>query len=307
MNSTQIKCFLTVARLRSFSLASEELYTSQPSVSRYISQLEQEWGVSLFVRGGKALRLTPQGEDYYQLCLRMEQEFSDLRCKHQSQQQPSLSLRYSVFPAWNISKLLYKNAEHIHQNHPDWDISLNICQANDLVRTLRDGGVDLIFTLGGVLAGQDDLATATLLELPQIILYSQQGKLANRLILEPKDLQGEDFLFVADEVLTIEMIRRQARSVEKRYGFPPKVRLLRNIDELSLALETGQGVALMDCWSRYKSDPMLTYFTIDLPLPVVLAWRREDHNPFLQAFVAETRSFFCGIDKNTLSKPHSNV
>lgn len=51
MNSTQMNCFLTVARLRSFSLASEALYLSQPSVSRYISQLEQEWGVSLFIRG----------------------------------------------------------------------------------------------------------------------------------------------------------------------------------------------------------------------------------------------------------------
>lgn len=307
MNSTQIKCFLTVARLRSFSLASEELYSSQPSVSRYISQLEQEWGVSLFVRGGKALHLTPQGEDYYQLCLRMEQEFSDLHRKHQAQQQPSLSLRYSVFPAWNISKLLYKNAEQIHQKHPDWDISLSICQANDLVRTLRDGGIDLIFTLGGVLAGQNGLSTTTLLELPQIILYSRQGKLADRLILEPKDFQNEDFLFVADEVLTIEMIRRQARSIEKRYGFLPQIRLLRNVDELSLALETGQGVALMDCWSRYKSDPMLTYFTIDLPLPVVLAWRQEDHNPFLQSFVSETRSFFCSINKNDLSVSHPNA
>lgn len=292
MNSTQVNCFLTVARLRSFSLAAEALYLSQPSVSRYISQLEQEWGVSLFIRGGKSLTLTAQGEDYYRLCLRTEQEFADLRSKHQGPPQSSLTLRYSMFPAWNISKLLYENANQIKQRHKEWDISLNICQANDLVRTLREGGVDLIFTLGGVLAGQDDLATATLLELPQLILYSRQNPLANRPNLTPADFRDMEFLFVPDEVLTIEMIRRQARSIEKCYGFSPKVRLLRNTDELSLGLETDQGVALMDYWSRYKSNPSLRCLAIDLPISVVLAWRRDDPNTALLTFVEESRAFF---------------
>ena len=226
----------------------------------------------------------------------MEQEFADLRRKHQTQPQPSLSLRYSMFPAWNISKLLYENAEHIRKKHPDWDISLSICQAGDLVRTLREGGVDLIFTLGGVLAGQKDLATATLLELPQLILYSRQSKLADRPGLTPEDFRSEEFLFVPDEVLTIEMIRRQVRSIEKRYGFAPQARLLRNTDELSLALETGQGVALMDYWSRYKSNPALRCLATDLPISVVLAWRREDQNPSLLTFVEESRAFFAQME-----------
>ena len=85
-----------------------------------------------------------------------------------------------MFPAWNVARLLYENAQQISARHPDWDISLSICQAGDLVRALREGSVDLIFTLGGVLAGQNDLATERLIDLPQIILYSRQSPLAGR-------------------------------------------------------------------------------------------------------------------------------
>ena len=60
MNTTQIWQFLAAARFHSFSRAAEELYLTQPSVSRYIGQLEQEWEVRLFVRDGKAMALTPE-------------------------------------------------------------------------------------------------------------------------------------------------------------------------------------------------------------------------------------------------------
>ena len=66
-----------------------------------------------------------------------------------------------------------------------------------------------------------------------------------------------------------------------------------NTDELSLALETGQGVALMDYWSRYKSNPMLRCLAVDLPLSVVLAWRKRDDAPALRAFCRRDGGVFC--------------
>ena len=293
MNSTQIRCFLSAAQHHSFSKAAESLYLTQPSVSRYIGQLEEEWGVSLFVRSGKAVSLTPQGEEYYRLCLRCQTEFDHLKRKHQAiSEQTTLSLQYSMFPAWNISKLLYENMEYVKGLHPNWDISLKICSAGTLVEELRRGSVDVIFTVGGVLRDEADLETRTLLELPQIILYSKLSPLAQKTNLTPQDFAEEEFLFVPDEVLTTEMIRRQARSVEKRYGFPMKTRLLTNTDELTLALELGQGVALMDYWSRYKNSAMLRCLAIDLALPVVLAWKKDAGKGALEQFARDTADFF---------------
>ncbi len=293
MNDTQIRCFLAVARRRSFSRAAEELYLTQPSVSRYIGQLEEEWGTALFVRSGKSVALTPQGEDYYRLCLRFETELAELKRRHSAPvEQAVLSLQYAVFPVWSISRLLYENMERMRERHPGWSLSMQICQAENLVSELRQGSVDLIFAQGGVLRDYPELETRPLLELPQIILYSSQSPLAQKPDLSPADFAGEDFLFVPDQIFHTEMIRRQTRSMEKRYGFTPRTRLLTNGDELTLALELGQGVALMDDWSRYKSNPLLRWLTIDLPLPVVLAWRRDNPNPAIPVFAGETAEFF---------------
>ena len=44
MNEKDFQYILTVAQCGSFSRAAETLYVSQPSLSRYISTLEKDWG-----------------------------------------------------------------------------------------------------------------------------------------------------------------------------------------------------------------------------------------------------------------------
>ncbi|HLJ25225.1 MAG TPA: LysR family transcriptional regulator [Candidatus Angelobacter sp.] len=62
MDFDQLKTFLEVAKLGSFSRAAEKVLRSQPAVSAQIRQLEQEYGQKLFDRNTKSVRLTPAGE-----------------------------------------------------------------------------------------------------------------------------------------------------------------------------------------------------------------------------------------------------
>ena len=50
MTLIQIRCFHTVATVGSFSKAAEQLYISQPSVSKHIAQKVQELGLPLLIR-----------------------------------------------------------------------------------------------------------------------------------------------------------------------------------------------------------------------------------------------------------------
>lgn len=65
MDLDNLKTFLEVARLGSFSRAAEKVLRSQPAVSAQIRQLEQEYGKKLFDRSAKSVRLTPAGEVVY--------------------------------------------------------------------------------------------------------------------------------------------------------------------------------------------------------------------------------------------------
>lgn len=61
MNTTQLECFLAVARQLNFSKAAEEIKITQPAVSRQICSLEAELGVKLFSRTSKKVSLTVSG------------------------------------------------------------------------------------------------------------------------------------------------------------------------------------------------------------------------------------------------------
>ncbi|MEM7464381.1 MAG: LysR substrate-binding domain-containing protein [Pseudomonadota bacterium] len=57
----QLRCFVTVARRRSFVLAAEELGLTQPAVSRSVRELEQIIGHELFDRSQRGAQLTNRG------------------------------------------------------------------------------------------------------------------------------------------------------------------------------------------------------------------------------------------------------
>ena len=56
-----LRYFLTVAKEQSFTKAAEQLHITQPTLSRQLAALEEELGVSLFIRGSRNITLTDEG------------------------------------------------------------------------------------------------------------------------------------------------------------------------------------------------------------------------------------------------------
>ncbi len=59
---SELKVFVTAAEELSFSRAAERLHLSQSAVSQNVQSLEREYGVDLFERRGRSLRLTMAGQ-----------------------------------------------------------------------------------------------------------------------------------------------------------------------------------------------------------------------------------------------------
>ena len=58
----QLKIFVTTAQHKKMSMAAKQLFTSQPAISKVISELEQEYGVELFERHSRELTITSAGK-----------------------------------------------------------------------------------------------------------------------------------------------------------------------------------------------------------------------------------------------------
>ncbi len=83
MLSSKLKTLLAVAEQCNFTKAARELALTQPAVSHHINQLEEELGVTLFVRGKGGLKITPEGEIAVRYARRMaalyDRLYEDLR------------------------------------------------------------------------------------------------------------------------------------------------------------------------------------------------------------------------------------
>lgn len=62
MSDFRLKIFYSVAKNLSFTKAAEELYISQPAVTKNIKELESEYDFTLFLRKGNKIELTDAGK-----------------------------------------------------------------------------------------------------------------------------------------------------------------------------------------------------------------------------------------------------
>ncbi len=71
MDIQQLNCFISVAQTLNFSEAARRNFVSQSTVSRYISDLEKEFGVQLFTRSHRDVLLTHEGKTLLPYALEM--------------------------------------------------------------------------------------------------------------------------------------------------------------------------------------------------------------------------------------------
>lgn len=84
MEIRQLRYFMTVAELKSFSRASSTAHIAQPALSRQIRKLEEELGVPLFDRDGRGVTLNPAGQEFYSRISTLMQDLHQVKADVQA-------------------------------------------------------------------------------------------------------------------------------------------------------------------------------------------------------------------------------
>ncbi|MBQ4486328.1 MAG: LysR family transcriptional regulator [Oscillospiraceae bacterium] len=82
MTLQQIRYVLTVAQAGSFNKAAEQLYISQPSLSSAIKELENDIGITVFMRNSRGIVPTPEGEEFLSYAKQVYQQYELLMDKY---------------------------------------------------------------------------------------------------------------------------------------------------------------------------------------------------------------------------------
>lgn len=143
MTLHQLEVFTTVAKLKSFTAASEKLRVRQPSISLLVQSLSRELGVKLFERLGNKVYLTEPGKKLLQ---RAEEILTKVDViwegiEHiKGLKKGKLAIGGSATAAASFLPLL---AQTFKANHPGLDVSLQVFQSEILQRKLLDGELDV--------------------------------------------------------------------------------------------------------------------------------------------------------------------
>lgn len=105
MNPHHLRTFLSIRKHRNYTRAAEEVFLTQPAVSRQIRQFEEELGVRLFEKIGKSLHLTDAGEtlavEAEKLLGAMERTAEAVR-SHRSAERGSIRIGASTTPGFYL-------------------------------------------------------------------------------------------------------------------------------------------------------------------------------------------------------------
>jgi len=137
------RVFDAVARERSFSAAARALFISQPAVSQTISQLEAAFGTQLFLRHGRYIELTREGEllhGYVRSALGLletgEEQLSRLHTLSAGELRIGAG---DTVSRWHLMPAI----ERFHREHPDVALRITNRTSRETLRLLQDGRLDL--------------------------------------------------------------------------------------------------------------------------------------------------------------------
>lgn len=184
-----LRYFLTVAREGGISRAAEILHITQPTLSRQLSQLEEEVGVKLFHRGARRITLTNEG----MLLRRRAEEILALvdRTERELIEQEELVEGRIVIGCGELAamQVLPEVIEVFHKKYPL--VSYDIFTANaDLVKEQMDKGLIDI----GVLLEPIDIEKFDFIRLAGkerwVVLMQPDDPLAEKDAISAKDLEN---------------------------------------------------------------------------------------------------------------------
>lgn len=144
MNLKFLETFVWVARLKSFRLTAEKLFSTQASISSRIAVLEDELGVKLFVRDSRGVTLTPEGDKVLAYAERMMDTMHALKQSldtgASTQGRIRIGAMDTVIHTW-LSPLVAR----VTETFPAVEIELMADTARNLSEQLQKGYLDLIF------------------------------------------------------------------------------------------------------------------------------------------------------------------
>lgn len=290
MQLRQLQYFVAVAEQLNFHKAAEELYVTQPLLSKQIAELEHEIGYPLFIRNTRSVRLTPAGEALLKEADNLiRQSFMVVKSVRNVAAGGDVSGVIKVGYEDSFDRVILARAlSRLKEKYPYVEINLQHYSFNRITKALNDNIIDAGFILLPDKKLSPKLGCRVLSE-DHLVLCA-----AKRLIRHPDRLdeyvalaQNEAMYLLEKNSKGISLVNRFCTALD----LAPEYHFVDSVRAMLLYAEAGAGVAVIPrtVFEAYQSNLLccIDILTDISFICMTAAWHNENQNPLRDLLLDE--------------------
>lgn len=297
MDFRHLRAFIAVAEESSVTKAAARLHISQPPLSRHIRQLEEELGITLFIRHRTGVRLTDAGTSLLEKAKVLAAAASDFY-ETAGQTTRSEANRVRVGIGWGlwetVNKIRVASARQFA--NVTIDASDVLC-ADHYNEQLQHGMLDLVFARPPF--DTVTLVSSMLFQERIVAVVSSESPLASRKALRLRDLADETLLVWDRHIMPY--LFDKIDDLYAHQGIAPKRELTPDAGPYNQAglmiVASGKGIYL--CMGIPFTTPQAASSVAVVPLSdaeatldVCVAWRKGETSPVVCKFLESVWQVF---------------
>ncbi len=211
INLRQIIVFHTVASKMSMTKAAEELLVTQSAISQTILELEKNLTIKLFVRDGKKLSLTREGEELFahtkKVILSLDETLEFVETLKRTKDK-----RISIGASFTIGNYLLSSiVKSFKSDYPEIDIDLFIGTNKEVLEKMKRSRINIGF-LETIPHKKDDFECYRFIKDKLLFVCSPQHRFSTKPNVSLRELEGEPFVLRETTSFTRNMIEKTLES-----------------------------------------------------------------------------------------------
>ena len=250
----QIRYFIEVAEREHVTEAAHALHVAQSAVSRQIVNLEAELNVSLFIREGRNVKLTPIGALFLEQMQQAMKFIDNATLGVQEFLDPEKGTIRIGFPSSLAAYTLPMAISAFRERYPDVKFQLNQGSYLYLIEGVIKGDFNMAL-LGPMPKREKKIRGKTLFTESIVALLPSNHPLANQRTLNLRELQEESFVLFPNGFVLRDIIVNACKQI----GFQPKVAFDgEDMEAIKGLVSAGLGVTLIPEITLIDSIPRAT-------------------------------------------------
>lgn len=284
MDFNQLNCFISVAQTLNFSEAARRNYVSQSTVSRYISDLEKEFGVKLFMRSHRDVIITSEGkilltyaQEMVSSLKKAKTVIGQMRDGGQGKIKIGCDITSMIFPSQCIAEF--------SKQYPNISIDLCRLSTDDLLHSISGEEYDFCFMPRDMVPESSEIETiSTHTDSLAIVAAADKGR--GKLSLS--DISSEHLLLMSEASAPI--LYMEIMDLLRTFHVSPKSEItFDDLSSLYIAISSGMGVSVLPrSVAEFTSDKRVRRRPVteaDTGIAYVMAWSKNLRNSAADLFI----------------------